>query len=120
MADKKLEANKLAKRLGKRIAEWRKRLDWTQEQLAERMRVDAETISRFERGVNLPSLPTLDRMATVLKVNVGDLLSRTEPAQPDEAAMLATMLSDLSAADRAFIVRQLGGWCEHLRVQRKR
>ncbi len=120
MADKKQDSEKLAKRLGKRIAERRKHIGWTQEQLAERMRVDAETISRFERGVNLPSLPTLERMATVLKIGFGDLLSRTEPAQLDEATRLATMIGELPAADRAFIVEQVSDWCEHFRGRSKR
>ena len=68
MVDKKRDSDKLAKRIGKRIADRRKVLGWTQEQLAERVRVDAETISRFERGVNLPSLPTLERLAAALRV----------------------------------------------------
>lgn len=120
MADKKQDSEKLAKRLGKRIAERRKQIGWTQEQLAERMRVDPETISRFERGVNLPSLPTLERMAVVLKIGVGDLLSPGKPAQVDEATRLATMIGELPATDRAFIVEQVSGWCEYFRGRSKR
>ena len=115
MADKKQDSEKLAKRIGKRIAERRKQIGWTQEQLAERMRVDPETVSRFERGVNLPSLPTLDRMAVVLKIGVGELLSPVKPAQLDEATRLATMIGELPARDRAFIVEQVSHWCEHFR-----
>ena len=57
----------LGKRLGQRIAERRKALGWTQDQLAERLGVDAETVSRFERGVTVPALVTLDRLAGLLK-----------------------------------------------------
>lgn len=116
VADKKRESEKLAKRIGKRISDRRKTLGWTQDQLAERVRVDGETISRFERGVNLPSLLTLDRLATVLRVDVGDLLSRTETVPLDEASVLAMLIGELKESDRAFVATQLRGWCEHLRI----
>lgn len=54
---------RLGKKLGQRISERRKSLNWTQDQLAERLGVDAETVSRFERGATVPSLVTLDRRA---------------------------------------------------------
>ena len=47
MVDKHKESVRLAMRLGARITERRKHLDWTQDQLAERVGVDAETISRY-------------------------------------------------------------------------
>jgi DNA-binding XRE family transcriptional regulator len=52
----------LARQLGENIAERRRALDWTQDQLAERLGVEAETISRFERGATLPSLPKLEHV----------------------------------------------------------
>ena len=61
------------KELGKRIKLTRKGQDLTQEMLAERVGVDAETISRIERGAHLPSLPTLDRLAVALRCSAGDL-----------------------------------------------
>ena len=116
VADKKRDAERLAKRIGKRISDRRKSLGWTQDQLAERVRVDGETISRFERGVNLPSLLTLDRLATVLRVDVGNLLSRTETAPLDEMSALAMLIGELPESDRTFVTTQLRGWCEHLRT----
>ena len=75
MGDSVVERRKLAKRLGQRIAERRKELSWTQDQLAERLSVDTETISRFERGVTVPSLLTIEKLASLLKTSVADLLS---------------------------------------------
>jgi transcriptional regulator with XRE-family HTH domain len=117
VADKKRDAERLAKRIGKRISDRRKSLGWTQDQLAERVRVDGETISRFERGANLPSLLTLDRLATVLRVDVGALLSRTEATPLDEMSALAMLIGELKESDRAFVAAQLRGWCEYLRSQ---
>ena len=67
MAVKKKDSARLAKRLGGNLSERRKQLGWTQEMVAERVGVDAETISRIERGAHLPSLPTLDRLAVALR-----------------------------------------------------
>lgn len=120
MADRKQESSKLAKRLGERVSSRRKQLGWTQEQLAERMRVDAETISRFERGVNLPSLLTLDRLAAVLKVDIGELTLRKEPNKLDPAGKLAMLLADLPPSDQTFVVQQVSIWCEYLRSRSKR
>lgn len=120
VADRKQDSSKLAKRIGKRIAVRRKQVGWTQEQLAERVRVDAETISRFERGANLPSLLSLERLASALSVDAGDLLSRDEPKSLSEANLLMTLMEGLTVNDRTFIINQVGCWVEHLRTRTKR
>ena len=115
MVDKKNVAGRLAKRIGKNIAVQRKRLQWTQSHLAERVGVDAETISRFERGVNLPSLPTLEGLASALAVDVSDLLSRASQTVPDDAAVLGAWLQGLTTKDRDFVMKIVLDCCEHLR-----
>jgi DNA-binding XRE family transcriptional regulator len=49
----------LGKFLGQQIAAHRTALNLTQNQLAERLGVEPETVSRFERGSSLPSLKRL-------------------------------------------------------------
>lgn len=115
MVDRQKESTRLAKRLGKKIAERRKHLDWTQDQLAERVGVDAETISRFERGANLPSLLTLDRLAAALQVEVGELLSGVPGSRSDETSKLGAWIEGLSARDRNFVMKIVRESCEHLR-----
>jgi len=41
-------------------------------------------VSRYERGENVPPVPTLDTLATVLVVSVDYLLSREDAAPPEE------------------------------------
>ena len=72
------KSSQLASRLGTSIAERRRALGWTQAALAERIGVDAETISRFERGATLPSLLTLERLSDCLRVRVGELLTESQ------------------------------------------
>ena len=51
--------------VGRRTAELRRRAGMTQAQLAERLGVAVETISRLERGATLPGVETLVRLAQV-------------------------------------------------------
>ena len=105
----------MAARLGSKISERRKHLDWTQDQLAERVGVDAETISRFERGVNLPSLTTLYRLAAGLQIEVGELLSKESSVPNDNAAKIEAWIDGLSVKDRRFVMNIVRNCCEHLR-----
>lgn len=65
----------------------------TQAEVAQRIDVDAETVSRFERGTVTPGLMTLERVCAVLGCTWTDVLEEasTEPEQvgPDIARSLA-------------------------------
>jgi transcriptional regulator with XRE-family HTH domain len=54
------------KLIGARIKELRRQAALTQEQLAERVKLDARHLSRLEVGRNFPSLDSLDRIAHAL------------------------------------------------------
>jgi transcriptional regulator with XRE-family HTH domain len=114
MVDKQKESERLAKRLGRNVAERRKQLEWTQEQVAERVGVDAETISRFERGANLPSLLTLEKLSTALRLSVGDLLSKQRPEAANEAAIFDSLITGLSPDERAFVMTVARNCCDYL------
>lgn len=114
MAAKKNESTRLAKHLGSNLSERRRQLGWTQERIAERVGVDAETVSRIERGAHLPSLPTLDRLAAALQCGAGDLLSRERPDEVSEAATFGAWISELGADDRAFVMSVVRNCCEFL------
>lgn len=66
--------SELPKKLGKRIAAERELLGWSQADLAERIGVTTETISRLERGVFDPSLARVASVANALEVPLHDLL----------------------------------------------
>ena len=115
MVKKKGAAKPLAELLGVRIAEIRKSRKWTQSQLAERLDVEPETISRFERGATVPSLHTLEKLAQTLRVSIGDLLVESSTVPDDQATRVSAWLSELKAADRAFVLDLLKRTCDHLR-----
>ena len=68
----------LQKKLGRRIADLRRSRKLTQEQLAEALDCSVEFISLVERGVNAPSVASLENFAKVLKVEVKELFSFEE------------------------------------------
>lgn len=114
MSSSDLAAEDLAARLSRNIAARRRALGLTQAQVAERLGVDTETLSRFERGKHLPSLLTLERLSGLLAASVGELLSeqRYEPAS--DAVAIDAWLSALGAEDREFASGLLKQCCDYL------
>ena len=107
-------AEPLAVRLPRNISKQRQALGLTQAQLAERLGVDTETLSRFERGKHLPSLLTLERLAGVLFTTVGELLSEEPIVADDDAIAISSWLSRLSPEDKLFARGMLKQFCEYL------
>lgn len=63
------------KKLGKRIKELRKQKGFTQEQVAEMIDLEQNTISVIESGRNFPTLVTLEKIAKVLNVELSDFFN---------------------------------------------
>ncbi len=61
------------KLLGQKVRQLRKQNEYSQERFAELVGIDPNSVSRIECGVHYPSLDTLEKIATVLKVEMRDL-----------------------------------------------
>ena len=61
-------------RMAKRLKTLRERRGMTQEQLAEKSGVSRTYLARLETGRQDPTLSTLEKLATALKVDVAKLL----------------------------------------------
>ena len=94
----------------------------TQRQLAESLGVEAITVSRWERGVTVPSLPRLRRIAERTETTVSDLV-RAPDAVTGQAAELAALREELAetselvdrvarALERLARPRSASGSCE--------
>ncbi len=68
----------LKEQLGKNIQKYRKLNKITQEQLAEQIDVEINSISALERGINFPSTNTLEKLAKTLNVTLADLFTFSE------------------------------------------
>nr|WP_255719749.1 helix-turn-helix domain-containing protein [Pelomonas sp. P8] len=101
-------------RLGRNLATRRKALGLTQAAVAERLGVDTETLSRFERGKHVPSLLTLERLAAILSSTCAELLEEHAPQPASEVLAMQTWLAGLSEKDAEFAKRMLKAVCEHL------
>lgn len=117
---KRNQGSKLGIALGVNISERRKKLGWTQAELAERIGVDTETVSRFERGSNLPSLLRLEKLADALKIPLYRLVASSSPKSDDQALILNEWISELAPKDREFALSTLKQLCIHLAVSSKR
>lgn len=109
----------LLTRLSRNIAKRRTDLGLTQAQLAERLGVDSETVSRFERGRHAPSLLTLERLAGLLYTTAGELLAEAPKAPDSEATAMSCWLDGLGVEDRAFVRGLLKDWCDYLQGRRR-
>ncbi|MBU4467302.1 MAG: helix-turn-helix domain-containing protein [Candidatus Omnitrophica bacterium] len=63
--------------LGKRIKEFRKKKEWSQQKLAEKSGLSFNTITRIEQGIgDSPTLKTLVKLADALEVGLDELVGR--------------------------------------------
>ncbi len=60
--------------IGQNIAEFRKERGLTQEELAEKMCVTAQAVSKWERDASYPDVTALSTLAKVLGVSVADII----------------------------------------------
>ena len=70
------------KELGKKIRSVRQAKGLTQERLAELSDVSLNFIGLTERGVNMPSVMTCEKIARSLDVTLGELFSFEKPGKP--------------------------------------
>ena len=60
--------------MGKRIAAFRKEKGMTQEELAERMGISAQAVSKWETDLSCPDVGSIPQLAEVLEVSLDDLI----------------------------------------------
>lgn len=111
MVDNAAYTSDLPQRLGRNIAKRRRQIGWTQANLAERMKMEPESISRFERGATLPSLATLELLAGELNVTVAELLAECPDAAYSEAQRVSGWLSKLQPDARKMVLDGLQKLC---------
>ena len=74
--------------LGKRIMEHRKRLGLTQDQLAEKLGITAQAISKWENDLSCPDIGTLPKLADIFGISTDELLGVEKRAKVHEAEVV--------------------------------
>lgn len=70
-------------RIGSRINQLRKLAGMTQEQMAEKLNVSRQTISKWEAGATLPDLESVVRISRIFRVSLDELLTGEEEEMGD-------------------------------------
>jgi transcriptional regulator with XRE-family HTH domain len=83
---------------GAYISRLRREKDWTQQELADRLNISHQAVSRWEKGDSFPDIGTLAQMAGLFGVSVDDLLNGGPNGgrQPGGRVTTAYLLNELS------------------------
>jgi transcriptional regulator with XRE-family HTH domain len=68
--------------IGQTIKMYREMLNMTQENLAQKIRVGAQTIAKYESGEQIPSNQTILKLSTVLDIPASELLQQNTSVNP--------------------------------------
>lgn len=94
----------LAVAVGRAIAKQRVTSGLTQEQVAERLGIGLEAVSRMERGTVIPTVVRLFELADIFACDAADLLTEASSRSSDQANYLDRLMSRLSTADRTMLL----------------
>ena len=103
-------------KIGKFIAQKRKEKNLTQEQIAEKLGVSINAVSKWERGLCLKDMSLLKPLSQILDVTINEILSgeeiKTEDIinKADENIVNLTELYDLKSSKIGVDVFTIGTW----------
>jgi transcriptional regulator with XRE-family HTH domain len=83
-------------KIGRFIAERRKRVNLTQVQLAERLNITDRAVSKWERGKTMPDASIMLELCSILGISVNELLSGEEINVENNQEKNEQLLMDLS------------------------
>jgi len=109
-----VDKNRLAEVVGKTISKHRVASNLTQEQVAERLGIGNEAVSRIERGLVMPTIARLVELAEIFECGASDLLTEASNRSSDQANYLNRLLSKLNGHDRAMIIEMVERLAERL------
>lgn len=78
------------------IRNFRKNRGLTQEELAIRLNVVRQTVSKWEKGLSVPDADMLQKLAEVLEVSVSQLLGGEPELQPQQRDEIAQQLARIN------------------------
>jgi transcriptional regulator with XRE-family HTH domain len=103
----KVDQTPLAMSVGKAIANRRVLANLTQEQVAEKLGIGQEAISRMERGVASPTVTRLAELADIYKCDLSQLLTEASDREDDQAKIISAIIGRLPSNDRLLLIEWL-------------
>lgn len=107
----------LGQSIGKLIARFRVDAGLTQEEVAARLSIGNEAVSRIERGLVIPSVTRLQQFADVFGCQLADLLTEASSRSQDMAHRIDSLLDPLAEPDRRLIMDHVERLAERLRTR---
>jgi transcriptional regulator with XRE-family HTH domain len=95
----------LVKSVGKAIAAQRRLAGLTQVQLADKLQIEKESVSRIETGAVAPSLLRLEQIAGALGCPVRRFFLHQSGDERMQADVIADMIHHLPAGNRELVVK---------------
>ena len=86
-------------KIGKFIADCRKKKNLTQEQLAEKLNITDRAVSKWERGLSLPDVDKMLDLCNILNINVNELLNGEKIDMKDYEKKNEELLLELAKLD---------------------
>ena len=86
-----MDDEKLKRQIGRNIDTFRKRMGWTQVELAEKLNYSYKAVSKWERVESVPDVLTLADLAYAVGVTVNDLLADLNALPAETGAVQQTM-----------------------------
>lgn len=110
-----MDFEEFKRQLGARVQDFRRRKKLTQEELGEETHLSEDTISSIERGVNIPKIETIFRIADALGLSLSELLDvEAGTPSPKENQKQIDRLLGLIADQRGEVIDAVIGQVEIL------
>ncbi|KPQ20819.1 MULTISPECIES: helix-turn-helix domain-containing protein [unclassified Halomonas] len=110
----KTEQKRLASNIGRAIAKQRVLSQLTQEEVAERLGVGNEAVSRIERGRVIPNIVRLLELAEIFNCEAAELLGQASVHLEDQSSRVKTLLAPLAPSDRQLLLDIIEGLSNRL------
>lgn len=111
----KYDVKAFRKKLGISIAKQRELAGLTQEQVAEKLGIGNEAVSRIERGVVEPSAVRMMQLADVFDCSVMVFFEESSERLIDSLLLLNNEMIDLSVEQKHFVTQQAIGLSKFLK-----
>lgn len=102
----------LTSKIAANIAKRRKQLNMSQFELAEKLGVGLEAVSRIERGVTSLTIEKLAKIAELLGCGLSEMIEGCHEQPNDQFAYIKNAIVKLDSSDRAFLVAMIERFIE--------
>ena len=91
--------------IGKSLQQQRLKTGYSQEEVAERLRITPKSYGAYERGEATPDILRLIQVAEIFECDLGELLIGISSKPDDQAKHIANLLQGVKRVDRLHIVK---------------